>query len=219
MVAKLEMGDRDLLERMERLGSATIPDLCAELSVTATAVRQRLYRLVSQGLVSRETQRHGRGRPSHAYRLTILGTRELGDNYAELAMLLWSEIQHEAPEVRDRVRLRLADTLVAKYGGDADGRARLDQLARLTQVITHEGFRIESSVEGGLPVLRESHCPYPELARKTPEICALEQEVYGRVLGMPLSLKSCMRDGAACCEFRPAVASPHLPEEAKSFVD
>ncbi|NOX55177.1 MAG: MarR family transcriptional regulator, partial [Planctomycetes bacterium] len=76
--------DRQLLQQLHRLGSATVSQLCAELGVTATAVRQRLLRLQSAELVTREAVRSGRGRPRYVYRLTDAGLRSLGDNYSDL---------------------------------------------------------------------------------------------------------------------------------------
>ena len=59
--------DGPLLEMLRVEGQIGISDLEAGLGVTATAVRQRLERLMRAGLVERSTVARGRGRPSHAY--------------------------------------------------------------------------------------------------------------------------------------------------------
>src|SRR6476660_744256 len=92
MKTALENADREFLERMRRLGTVTVTQLCDELGVTATAVRQRLARLQAMNFIARETVRSGRGRPHHCYKLTENGLRQLGDNYAELAVILWREL-------------------------------------------------------------------------------------------------------------------------------
>src|SRR5262245_52839684 len=85
--------DRCLLEGMRRRGHVTVGDCAVLASVTATAVRQRLNRLMAEGLVERSTQAAGRGRPKHVYSLTESGRSILGQNYAELATVLWQELK------------------------------------------------------------------------------------------------------------------------------
>ena len=62
----------ELLRVEQALG---IADLSTALGVTATAVRQRLDRLMKAGLVERSTIARPRGRPAHAYRLTPAGRK------------------------------------------------------------------------------------------------------------------------------------------------
>src|SRR5262245_57199665 len=107
MKVSIDHADRHCLERLHRMGGGTVQSLCQELGVTATAVRQRLARLQAMGAVFRETERSeqsGRGRPHHCYRVSEAGLRELGDNYSELALILWRELKSiEDGNVRRRI--------------------------------------------------------------------------------------------------------------------
>src|SRR3954452_24671283 len=94
MKIAIEPGDRTFLERLHQLGGGTIQDICADLGVTATAVRQRLVRVQETTLVARSLVRTARGRPHHTYRVTDAALRALGDNYADLAMILWRELRN-----------------------------------------------------------------------------------------------------------------------------
>jgi predicted ArsR family transcriptional regulator len=201
----VEQGDEQFLQQMHRLGNCSIQELCAATKVTATAVRQRLNRLQSLGLVSRETIRHGRGRPHHAYIVTELGLRQLGDNYAELAMLLWSELQRiEDSSVRESVTRRLREALVRRYGSHVTAETLEERLEQLRSSLNQRGFHVEIDRRHGAPILRENNCPYHELATADGGICALEQDVFQQVLGVPLILAQCCRDGHNSCEFHPA---------------
>jgi predicted ArsR family transcriptional regulator len=201
----VEQGDEQFLQQMHRLGHCSIQDLCVAANVTATAVRQRLNRLQSLGLVSRETVRQGRGRPHHAYVLTELGLRQLGDNYGELAMLLWNELQAiEDPQVRRAVLGRLRAAFVRRYGAHVTGSTLDERLEQLRQSLNQRGFHVELDRRDGLPILRENNCPYHELAVGDGGICVLEQDVFEEVLGVPLVLAQCCRDGHNSCEFHPA---------------
>jgi predicted ArsR family transcriptional regulator len=79
-------------------------------------------------------------------------------------------------------------------------------MRQLGAALHDQGFPVE--VVGGdadtLPVLRETHCPYREIARRDAGICELERAVYSDVLGTPVELTSCCREGETCCQFEVA---------------
>lgn len=203
--ATVERGDDQFLQQLHQAGGGTVQELCEASGVTATAVRQRLSRLQQLGYVERQTIRTGRGRPHHAYRVTEAGIRQLGDNYTELAQLLWDELHGiEEVSVRERVTNRIRQSLVRRYGSSIRAMSLPDRFDELRANLDRRGFRVEVDTSGQLPVLRETNCPYHELAQKDPSICELEQKVFEEVLGTPLKLASCCRDGHSCCEFHPA---------------
>ncbi len=122
MTAESLPSDSALFDVMRERGSLSIGDLAELLGVTATAVRQRVNRLMGQGLVRRSLVRSGRGRPSHQYELTTLGRRQAGANFTDLAIVLWQELREiKDPEVRrgllERVSRRLADNYVCEVQG------------------------------------------------------------------------------------------------------
>ena len=73
MTTQTETSDKAVLDFLRRSGAVTVGALVAEMGVTATAVRQRLQRLMTHGLIARKTERKGRGRPNHRYSLTEKG--------------------------------------------------------------------------------------------------------------------------------------------------
>jgi predicted ArsR family transcriptional regulator len=210
MKFSVEHDDEQFLLSLERLGKGTVQDLCDAAGVTATAVRQRLVRLQSLGLVDRQAVREGRGRPHHTYQVTELGRRQLGDNYTELARLLWSELHSiDELDIRNRVKGRIRDAMVRQYGANVNATALSDRFSQLGTALASRGFSVEvTSMEADshelLPILRENHCPYHDLAQQDSGICELEQQVFEQVLGVPLTLVSCCREGHHCCEFHPA---------------
>lgn len=200
---RLDSADRDFLRRLHRRESATVQELCEELGVTATAVRQRLGRLVAAGFVGRWEVREGRGRPHHAYSVTDRGLRELGDNYSELAAILWDELRNiPDSRVRAAILARIQDTLAARYGRGVDGRTVAERLEQLRLRLAESGFDVEVDAQGRLPILRENNCPYYDLASADPSICELEQRVFERVLGTTIALTHRCVDGHNCCEFQ-----------------
>ncbi|MBA3483907.1 MAG: MarR family transcriptional regulator, partial [Pirellulales bacterium] len=104
-----ELSDRTIVDYLRRRSVATVGDLVEFTGVTATAVRQRLTRLMEKGLVARESTAAGRGRPMHRYSLTPAGLRSGGTNYDNLAQVLWEEIREvRDPEVRQGLLKRVA---------------------------------------------------------------------------------------------------------------
>lgn len=216
MQTALDSNDRQFLVRLNRLGPSTVQELCEDLEVTATAVRQRLRRLSSHGYVKREAVRAARGRPHHRYCLTEEGRRQLGDDYAGLARILWQEIRAlDDAEVRRRMMDRLRKALAERYRSTEPeaGQAPVDvgnRVVQLGNALTREGFDVEVEQrrrgDALLPILREHCCPYYEIAQQDATICELEQAVFEDVLGMPVTLTQCSRDGHSCCEFEPVTS-------------
>lgn len=203
MRLSIQPGDRQFLDRLHELGGGTIQEICRNQGVTATAVRHRLVRLQDAGLVARELVPSKRGRPHHVYRVTREALREMGDNYAELARILWREIRNiEEPAVRERLASRVQDALVDRIGKVSPTDPLDVRMAHLAAALRERGFQVESDHTGLLPVLRENNCPYYELASEDPGICELEQAVFRKALNADVRLTQCCLNGHACCEFQ-----------------
>ena len=113
--------------------------------VTATAVRQRLTRLMAQGLVDRRVGPGGRGRPSHRYGLTEKGRRQTGANFADLAMALWNEMRAiQDPEVRRGLLQRIAKTMAAMYGDQISGTTTAERMASFSRLFAERKCRSRS---------------------------------------------------------------------------
>lgn len=205
MLSRVNSAERRFLEWIQQ-GASTVRALCDASGVTANAVRQRLARLESLGYVVRRPTSHGRGRPFHVYEVTPQGQRELGDNYQELAELLWNVIADaDEPALREKLFSTLRTQMANRYGQAVTGSALTERLQQLRDSLIEHGFQIEAisdTAKPELPVLREHHCPYPELAARGSEFCELEQAVFSDVLGANVALTSCCRNGDHCCEFQ-----------------
>ena len=205
MKAVLDTNDRQFLARLHRLGPGTVQVICDDLGVTATAVRQRLTRLTALEMVTRELVRAGRGRPYYEYSVTDTGIRELGDNYADLALILWRELRNiEEPAVREQVAGRVRDALVTRYGKYVRSQSINDRLGELETALSENGFDVETDTSDLLPILRENSCPYHDLAQVDSGICELELLVFEDVLGTKVTRTQCCLEGDHCCEFQAA---------------
>ena len=125
--------------------------------MTATAVRQRLNRLMAQELIERTAARHGRGRPKHCYRLTPKGLRKSGSNFADLAMALWQEVRLiRDPEVRRGLLQRIAKRMAVMYADTTDGQTLEQKLLRSRTCSASAGYRWNWTNRGRCPCSRRS---------------------------------------------------------------
>jgi predicted ArsR family transcriptional regulator len=197
-----ESSDIGILDLLRKAGPLGVRELARSTRVTATAVRQRLTRLMAQGMVDREVARAGRGRPSHRYRLTDKGRRQTGANFADLAVALWNEIRSiEDPEVRRGLLQRVAKTMARMYGDQIHGTTTAERMASISRVFAERNVPFEVEGSSALPVLTAVACPYPELAEQDRGVCAMERMLFAEMVGTGLRLTDCRLDGDACCRF------------------
>jgi len=203
-VAAIDTRDREILEYLHQSDGADVQALCDLLGVTRTAVRQRISRLESAGLIVSDLQGQGRGRPRHVYRVTSEGLHALGENYRQLAVVLWEAITgFEDEGVRVQLLGRVRDVLAERFRRHLGSCDSLDdRLDLLASEMKSSGFNVESDHQGGLRILRETSCPFPMLAEVDEAICQVERQVLEQVLGAPVEFRSRCRDGHGCCEFQ-----------------
>jgi predicted ArsR family transcriptional regulator len=201
-----ESSDRALLDLLRRRGPMTVAEMSEQLGVTGTAVRNRLSRLLESGLVERRAEARGRGRPRHAYQASVEAQKRLGQNYAELAVVLWDELMTtvEDRKLRRLLFARITERLAEIYRDRVSGPEWEGRLVQLTTLLHDRGVEAEVARDGvgAFPMLRQHSCPYYELAESDRAICALERKMFEKVLGRGLRLSQCRLDGDHSCDFQ-----------------
>jgi predicted ArsR family transcriptional regulator len=194
--------DNDLLDLLRIGGPLRITEMAHAMSVTATAVRQRLVRLLGQGLIQRETVRAGRGRPRHQYWLTEKGMRLTGSNFTDLALALWREVRSLDGDLRQEMLRRIAKALAVGYASQIHGHTSAERMRSLRDLLAQR--RIPVSVEESSPgmVLTARACPYPSLAEQDPGICSMERMLFSELLGEDVELTHCRLEGGGECRFQ-----------------
>jgi DeoR family transcriptional regulator, suf operon transcriptional repressor len=207
----------ELLRVETRLG---IGQMAASLGVTATAIRQRLDRLMRAGLVCRETlappgTSAARGRPAHVYSLTEKGQRTGGDNFRDLSLVLWREIRSmRDPAVRQGLIARVGSAMAGMYREQVVGETATERLESVAAILRERRLSCDVHVESNtasaegaalenssLSVLTAYSCPFPELAEQDRGICAAERLMIQELVGSAVQLSECRLDGASCCKF------------------
>lgn len=197
--------DAAVIDILRLRDSQRIGELAEALGVTATAVRQRLDRLMRAGLVERSAVSGPRGRPAHAYRLTEAGRKIGGDNFRDLALVLWREIRSVRDvSIRSGLMGRIGSALAETYRPRVSGASAAERLESVAEML--RGRNICCSVEmaagdGRLPVLTSHACPYPDLAEHDRGICAAERLMLQELVGTDVRLAECRLDSGSVCRF------------------
>lgn len=199
----LDSKDQQLVEFLHRSDGADVQQLCDLLEVTRNAIRSRITRLEALRLVEVQQVSEGRGRPRNVYRLTEEGVSSLGEDYRQVAVVMWEAICQISDEaVRESLLLEIRNKLASRFRPSVQGTGTLaDRMEQLVGEMRKTGFNVESDATSSLPILRESNCPFPMLADVDDRICEMERLVVEEVLGAPVQFKHRCRDGHNCCEF------------------
>jgi predicted ArsR family transcriptional regulator len=175
--------------------------------VSAMAVRQHLYALHEEHLVTYHQAPRPRGRPIKRWQLTPAADRLFPEAYAELTLSLLTSITEAfgKPGLERLLALR-SRRQVDAYRTQMRGRDSLPQrLAALAAIRTDEGYMAEVQPQAdGSFVLLEKHCPNCAAAVACTGLCGKELEVFQEVLGEDVMIERTEHivAGARRCAYR-----------------
>lgn len=207
-----------IVEHLQRNGSATIKELEQLLGVTTTAVRQHLSTLQAGGYVDRTTVHSGVGRPHHVYVATE-GVRELfGCHCDDLALTLLEEMfavegRQKVVHLLERVSNRLAN----RYAQRIQSATLHQRVEEMAAALGQQGVLTDVTAEDeNTIVLKTYNCPYHDLAQEHREICDMDQEMIQQVLGSDVALGACIMDGDGGCSFVISPEDGFPPERSEA---
>ena len=177
---------RAITKLLKTEGPLDSAKLAERLGLTAMAVRQHLYALQREGLVSAEERPVPIGRPAKFWHLTREADRLFPEAYAELSVALIDSVKDAfGDEGLERVLTSRCARQRVDYGKRIRPGDRLEKkLQALAKVRTEEGYMAEVRSEGeGSYLLIENHCPICAAANACQGFCATELELFRSVLG------------------------------------
>ena len=200
---------RDLLLRLRIDGPSSPDQLATRLGASRTGVLQQLRGLEAAHLVSRQTVRHGVGRPRHLYDITPDAQDLFPANYDGLAAGLLAAIEAiggddlleqvfaaRRRQLGDRVRDDLGERLT-------NGAPLLDRVRELAVIQANNGYLATASVDpDGAIRLVEHNCAIYHVAEGSPAACAAELELFSEVLGADVVREQHIASGDRCCSYR-----------------
>lgn len=209
-----------ILEYMQRNGSATIKELEQLLGITTTAVRQHLTTLQMEGYIERKAVHAGVGRPHHTYTITARVQELFACHCDDLALTLLEEVF--ALEGRDRASLllaRVSNRLANRYASSVRAVVLQERVQELANAMHQRGVLTDVKLnENDTIILHTYNCPYHELAQEHREICEMDKAMLRQVLGSDVNLTNCMMDGHHSCSFEVRSAGQDAAARLESTV-
>jgi predicted ArsR family transcriptional regulator len=182
---------RAIVKRLKAEGPVDSARLARRMGLTPMAVRQHLYALQREKLVTAEERKGRLGRPAKYWQLTREADRLFPDAYAELSVALIGALGDTFGEAG--VQRVLASRCAAQrtaYRARIDASAPLgDKLRALAKQRTEEGYMAEVRRDGDGYLFIENHCPICAAASVCQGFCSTELELFRDVLGPEVAVE------------------------------
>ena len=199
----------EILVRLRQSGPASPDQLAAAIGASRTGVLQQRCALEATNFVSRQTVRHGVGRPRHLYDVTADAQELFPSNYDGLAAGLLAAIgavggdqlieqvfQARRRQIGDRVRREIDDRVGA-------GAPLVDRVRALAVIQDEQGYLADAVIEpDGSVRLREHNCAIFDVARGLSAACDAELDLFREVLGADVVRDTHIASGDRCCSYR-----------------
>jgi predicted ArsR family transcriptional regulator len=200
---------RAIVKRLKQEGPTDAETLASHFKITAMAVRQHLYALQKEGLVTYQEEARRMGRPAKLWHLTPAADRFFPDRYAELTLSLINSMKEAFGEAGlDRLLEVRTREQIQAYQAIVPHNASLQQrLAALAQQRTEEGYMAEVVAQAdGTFLLSEKHCPICVVATACTGLCRMELEIFQAALGGDVTIERVehILAGDRCCVYRVA---------------
>ena len=182
---------RALIDLLKQEGPQDAGALARRLGISAMAVRQHLYDLEAEGLVTHEAEARPVGRPAKLWALTPAADRFFPDGHAEFTVgLINSMKQAFGSAGLDKILQLRAREQISAYKKRLDKQPSLPKkLKALAEIRTEEGYMAEVTKANDGYLLIENHCPVCSAASACTNLCKLELEVFQKSLGREHDVK------------------------------
>ncbi|MDX2228230.1 MAG: metalloregulator ArsR/SmtB family transcription factor [Leptolyngbyaceae cyanobacterium bins.349] len=192
---------RAIIQILKQEGHLDAETLASRLDVTAMAVRQHLYVLQAEQLVTYQEEPRPMGRPVKRWQLTPAADRFFPEGYAELTLGLLDAVQVAFGEagLEQLLEVRMQQQIAVyrqqmqepepatKTTSTPTLEQRLQQLAALR---TNEGYMAEVQPQAdGSFLFVENHCPICAAATACTGLCAKELETFQTILGDAVNIQ------------------------------
>ncbi len=167
-------------------------ELSSRLGVSAMAVRQHLYALQDEHLVTYQEEPRAMGRPAKLWQLTPEANRFFPDGYADLTLSLINAVSETFGEagMERLLEVRTHHQIAAYQAQMSDRDSLQQQLETLAALRTDEGYMAEvQPLSDGSFLLIENHCPICAAATACTGLCKRELEVFHSVLGQDVRIE------------------------------
>jgi len=196
-----------ILRLLKQQGPSDSEALATQLGISAMAVRQHLYALHDQELVTYQEEPRPIGRPAKMWSLTPGADAHFPDAHAGLTVNLLNAVEQTFGQKGvKRVMLQNTQQQIDNYRSRIPARASLqNRLKTLISIRNEEGYMAEVQRQpDGSFLLIENHCPVCTAAKVCPMLCDSELDIFRAILGESVVIERTehMLAGARRCVYR-----------------
>ena len=186
---------RAIIDSLKMDGPQDAGRLAERHGISAMAVRQHLYDLEAEGLVTHEAEARppgtARGRPAKLWALTQAADRFFPDAHAELTVGLLGAMKETfgAKGLEKLLAVRAREQTATYKAAIGKRKSLTGKLRALAAVRSEEGYMAEVEKAAGGYLLVENHCPICSAAAACTGLCNMELEVFRAALGSGVTVK------------------------------
>jgi predicted ArsR family transcriptional regulator len=192
-----------LLLLMKREGPTSLEDLASAVRVSKMAALKHMNAFEAKGLVQRSFRSGGRGRPRVIFSLTSKASPLFPEAYVQMteAALGFVEKKLGREAVEELLKQRTQE-LYVKHRGTMEGkdlRGRVEELVRIRDAggyMADLGTARKDTFE-----MLEHNCPIYAVAQKYGEACAVEQDLFRKLLKADVDASHRVVAGDPVCRF------------------
>ncbi len=194
---------KQILATLKQRGSVSLADLSEGLGITKMAALKHLAILEEKGLVERSFQAEGRGRPRAYFRLSRSATRLFPEAYAHMTLCALGYIEEKLGReaVVRLLRLRAQEVYEANEARfrNKDFRRRVEELVRVRE---EGGYMAERGRTGRQAIeVLEHNCPILAVAERYQEACAVEKDLFQKLVQADVNVSHRVVAGDPVCRF------------------
>jgi predicted ArsR family transcriptional regulator len=181
---------RAIVRLLKQEGALASAALARRLKLTPMAIRQHLYQLQREKLVTAEERPAPLGRPAKHWQLTREADRLFPDAYAEVTLALIGAMGKtlDAPTMQKVLDARAAAQRAAYARRIRRGAPVGVRLRELARVRSEEGYMAEVRRDDGSFLFIENHCPICAAANACQGFCTSELDLFRAVLGSDVAI-------------------------------
>lgn len=181
-----------ILDILKMEGAQDSQTLAERLGVTAMAIRQHLYGMQDEKLISYTEMARPKGRPAKMWELTSAANKFFPDGNSELLVdmigiiddVLGKDALSNVIQQRARNQLEVYQDQLSAY------KTLPERLQAIADIRTEEGYMAEvQAKEDGTYWLIENHCPICAAAQVCQNFCVAEQALFQKLLGPDVSIQ------------------------------
>ncbi|MFT5193473.1 MAG: putative ArsR family transcriptional regulator [Candidatus Promineifilaceae bacterium] len=180
-----------IIDILKQEGPQDSQTLANRLEVTAMAIRQHLYSLQNEKLLTFTEVARPKGRPAKMWELTPAANKFFPDGNSELLVdmidLIGNIYGEDGLEKLIQTRSKNQLTQYQQQLNPAD--SLREKLKTVAKIRTEEGYMAEIQArEDGSFLLIENHCPICAAAQTCRKFCSAEQTLFKKLLGPEVSI-------------------------------